>query len=129
MLQLAVVLNALPLGEREIPEGRIVLVELNLAEAEHGVRGAIFGLQCNELGKGSGGFGVMVLIVLQRAEGPPAVGPTRANCEGFPVKASGFGETVFLAGFGGFFGKPFEILEGRRLSLRERCGRSSYNAR
>jgi len=67
--------NVESFGAFEMLESLRVIAEFEFAEAEHGIGGAIAGSEGKELAKGGGRGAIVIAIVFEGAEGPPAFGP------------------------------------------------------
>src|SRR5438445_11681087 len=78
-------------------------MQFELAQAEHGMGGAVLSVQRDYFLKIVSGFCVMVAIVFDRGEGPPSVEPCGSQCQSFSVERGGFVETTLVAGFCGLF--------------------------
>src|SRR4029450_615289 len=104
--------NAQLFGAGEMFECFGILLQLNLAQAEHGVRGTISWTQRHESCERASRGSVLIFVVLQGAKGPPSFRPARFQRKRFAVESIGIVEPIFLAGLRRLRGKLLERLLG-----------------
>ena len=105
---------------REVAQGRVVVLPLELREAEQRPRRPGVGLELDEAGEGPNGLRALATLVGEGPQVPPALVPGRPEPQRVPVPADRL-LGMALAGRG----RPLRgLLEGDRGCTTRRCGRA-----
>ena len=117
--QFSIVPVALPIRVLQMNQRTLVVFGFKFRQSQKSQRRAHLRTQRNQALQGRDGFGVMVPIVVQRTQVPPALGPIRLQFERALVEANGIIHASAFAGGCGLCGELLErsagIAEGRAL--------------
>ncbi len=97
LAQLRILENSQVLARFDVLEGACILAKLKLAETEHGARRPLLRIECDHPLERVGRRAVLVVVVIDGAERPPPLGPSRIEGQGAVEESDSLIEAPVIA--------------------------------